>query len=56
MSAAVVLPTLLPVAHENSRSSSAHCAAKHNSAKVATERPTMTLLSQESNRPMRGTS
>src|SRR5579862_8779418 len=49
----VTLPAPLPVAREISRSSSAHCAAKHNSAKVATERPTMTLESQVSNRQKR---
>ena len=50
---AVTLPTPLPVARDISRSSSAHCAAKHSSAKVATERPTMTLESQVSNRQKR---
>ena len=53
---AVTLPTPLPVAREISRSMSAHCAAKHSSAKVATVRPTMTLESQVSNSTTRGTS
>jgi hypothetical protein len=39
-------PTMLRVAREISCSISAHCATKHNSATVATERPTMTLDSQ----------
>ena len=52
----VTWPTPLPVAREIARSSSAHCAAKHSSAKVATERPTMTLESQVSNRQKRCTS
>src|SRR4029077_6421431 len=37
-------------------STMAHCAAKQSSATVATERPTMTLESQVSNRQMRCTS
>src|SRR5579862_3716047 len=50
------LPTTLPDAREVSCSISAHCATKHSSAIVATERPTMTLGSQVLNRQMRGTS
>ena len=37
-------------------SSKAHWATKHNSATVATDRPTMTLDSRESTRTMRGMS
>src|SRR5882762_1276932 len=51
-----ILATTLPVARAVSRSIKAHWPAKHNSARVATERPTMTLESQVSNRPRRGTS
>jgi hypothetical protein len=52
----VTLPTTLPAARELSRNISAHCATKHNSATVATERPIMTLDSQESTTQKRGTS
>src|SRR5882724_8826560 len=50
------LPTELPVVRETSRNITAHCATKHSSARVATERPTTTLDSQESCKTMRGTS
>ena len=50
------LPTELPVEREVARSITAHWATKHSSAQVATERPTMTLDSQELNMQMRGTS
>ncbi len=53
---AAVRPSTLPVACDDARSSSAHCATKHNSATVATERPTTTLASHESNSTRRGTS
>ena len=36
-------PERLAVTRDTSRSSSAHCAAKHNSATVATARPMITL-------------
>ena len=52
----VVRPTSLPVAREISRSIKAHWATKHNSAIVATERPTTTLESQVSKMTMRCTS
>jgi hypothetical protein len=51
-----MLPTTLSVAREVSRSITAHWPTKHNSAHVATERPTMTLDTQESNIQMRGPS
>jgi len=50
------VPTPLPVARETSRSINAHGATKHNSATVATKRPTTMLESQLSNRQMRSTS
>ncbi len=49
-------PIRLPVTWAISRSSSAHWATKQSSARVATERPTITLENQESNRQKRGTS
>src|ERR1043165_8964703 len=55
-SAAAERPNTLPVARDDACSSSAHCATKHSSAIVATERPTATLASHESNRHSRGTS
>jgi hypothetical protein len=51
-----ILPTTLPLAREVSRSITAHWPTNHNSAQVATERPTTTLDTQESNRQMRGPS
>src|SRR5262245_8235359 len=50
---AVTRPTPLPVAFDISLSRRAHCAAKHSSAKVATDRPTITLESQVSKRQKR---
>ena len=47
---------MLPATAATSRSMSAHCAAKHNSATVATERPMMMLQNQVSRRHIRGTS
>src|SRR5262245_39221269 len=49
-------PKPLPVACDDARNSSAHCATKHNSATVATERPITTLASHESSITKRGTS
>jgi hypothetical protein len=49
-------PGLLCMTCDISRINKAHCVTKHNSATVATERPTMTLDSHESNRQMRCTS
>ena len=45
-----------PVMVPSRCSSIAHCTAKQSSATVATERPTMTLDSQVSNRQIRCTS
>ena len=56
LAALLALSTLLPVAREISRSIKAHWATKHNSAIVATERPTTTLESQVSKMTMRCTS
>src|SRR5262245_28498806 len=53
---AVDAPSTLPVACDDARSSSAHCATKHSSATVATERPITTLASHESTITSRGTS
>src|SRR5689334_3313052 len=49
---AAALPTTCPTP----RSSKAHCAAKHSSATVATERPTITVESHESTMTWRCTS
>src|SRR5262252_2357826 len=53
---AAEVPNPLPVACDDARSSSAHCATKHSSATVATERPITTLASHESTITSRGTS
>ena len=53
---AVTRPTPLPVARDISPSIRAHWSAKHSSANVATERPTITLESHVSNRQTRPTS
>ncbi len=45
-----------PVSLPSARSTIAHWMTKHSSATVATERPTMTLDSQVSNRQIRCTS
>src|SRR5260370_28476325 len=50
------VPNAQRAAREISLSINAHCPTKHNSATVATDRPTITLDSQWLNRQMRGTS
>src|SRR3984885_4282693 len=50
------VPSALCALPEISLSIKPHCPTKHSSATVATDRPTMTLDSQWSNRQMRGTS
>src|SRR5579872_3145417 len=53
---AALCVTTLSMMRPVSRNMSAHCATKHSSATVATERPTTTLEIQELNRHSRGTS
>src|SRR3569833_960836 len=56
MSRDTIRAVRLPVAWAMAWNRTAHCAAKQSSAAVATERPTMTLENQVSNRPSRGMS
>src|SRR3954453_499110 len=55
-SRATTCACMLPVALAVSRVSSAHWIAKHSSATVATERPTIALETHESTSVTRGTS
>src|SRR5260370_32751602 len=54
--AATARTALLPAECAIARNHRVHCPTKHSSATVATERPTMTLQSQESKMQTRGTS